>query len=215
MSEVASFLDIDPAARSPRELYDLMISAIVPRPIALVSTTDERGGRNLAPFSYFMGVSSAPPIVAISTVKRRGGEKKDTLRNIEATREFVVNVVTEPMAEAMNASSADLPYGHDEFAHAELTALPGVRVAAPRVAESPVQMECRLERILEVGSQPAYLVLGELLLFHVREDVLADGRIDVLRLKPVARLGGSDYVHVREVFSMPRPVFHEPGRSRR
>jgi flavin reductase (DIM6/NTAB) family NADH-FMN oxidoreductase RutF len=183
-----------------------MISAIVPRPIALVSTADGQGGRNLAPFSYFMGVASAPPVLAISTVSRRDGQKKDTLRNIEATGEFVVNVVSEPMAEAMNLSSGDFPYGQDEFEHARLTPVAGVRVAAPRVAESPVQMECRLERILEVGRQPAYLILGEVLLFHVREDVMTEGRIDVAKLRPVARLGGSDYAHVRDVFSMTRPV---------
>ena len=95
---------IDPADQSARQVYALMISAIVPRPIALVSTTDGRGGRNLAPFSYFMGVASAPPVLAISTVSRRDGQKKDTLRNIEATHEFVVNVVSESMAEAMNLS---------------------------------------------------------------------------------------------------------------
>jgi flavin reductase (DIM6/NTAB) family NADH-FMN oxidoreductase RutF len=197
---------IDPSDRSAREVYALMISAIVPRPIALVSTADGQGGRNLAPFSYFMGVASAPPVLAISTVSRRDGQKKDTLRNIEATGEFVVNVVSEPMAEAMNLSSGDFPYGQDEFEHARLTPVAGVRVAAPRVAESPVQMECRLERILEVGRQPAYLILGEVLLFHVREDVMTEGRIDVAKLRPVARLGGSDYAHVRDVFSMTRPV---------
>ncbi len=205
---------IDPSDHSAREVYALMISAIVPRPIALVSTTDGKGGRNLAPFSYFMGVASAPPVLAISTVSRRDGEKKDTLRNIEATREFVVNVVSEPMAEAMNLSSGDFPFGQDEFEHARLTPVAGVRVAAPRVAESPVQMECRLERILEVGTQPAYLFLGEVLLFHVREDVLTDGRIDVGKLKPVARLGGSDYAHVRDVFSMTRPVVGTSERRR-
>jgi flavin reductase (DIM6/NTAB) family NADH-FMN oxidoreductase RutF len=206
----APLVRIDPASRSAREIYALMISAIVPRPIALVSTTDGRGRRNLAPFSYFMGVASAPPVLAISTVSRRDGQKKDTLRNIEATGEFVVNVVSEPMAEAMNLSSADFPYGHDEFDAAGLTPLDGLRVAAPRVAESPVQMECRVERIVEVGTQPASLILGEVLLFHVREDVLTDGRIDVSKLKPVARLGGSDYAHVRDVFSMARPAVSAP-----
>lgn len=207
MEKPAQLRSIDPAGLKPRDLYDLMISAIVPRPIALTSTTDGRGGHNLAPFSYFMGVSSAPPIVAISLVRRRGGEKKDTLRNIETTGDFVVNVVSESMAEAMNVTAGDFPYGHDEFAHAALTPIASERVAAPRVAESPVQMECLLDRIVEVGSQPAYLILGQIVLFHVREDVLACGVIDVYKLKPVARLGGSDYAHVRDVFSMPRPVF--------
>lgn len=208
------FQRIDPSGLSAREIYGLMISAIVPRPIALVSTTDGRGGRNLAPFSYFMGVASVPPTLAISSVSRRSGEKKDTLRNIEAGGEFVVNVVSEAMAEAMNLTSADYPYGEDEFAKAGLTPVPGEIVAAPRVAESPVQMECRVSRILEVGAQPAYLVLGEIVLFHVREDVLTGGRVDVMKLRPVARLGGSDYAHVREVFSMARPVIGpaEPAR---
>ncbi|MFN2432515.1 MAG: flavin reductase family protein [Gemmatimonadota bacterium] len=205
---------IDPARRSARDVYALMISAIVPRPIALVSTTDGHGGYNLAPFSYFMGVSSAPPVVAISLVKRRQGEKKDTLRNVEATGELVVNVVDETMAAAMNLAAADAPYGYDEFALAGLTPLPGERVAAPRVAESPVQMECRLERIVEVGAQPAYLVLSEVVLFHVREDVLAGERIDPLRLRPLGRLGGSDYARIGEVFSMPRPAFDAAGERR-
>ena len=196
---------VDPAEHPPREIYALLISAIVPRPIALTSTSDGRGGRNLAPFSFFMGVSSAPPVLALSAVNRRDGQKKDTLRNIEATGEFVVNVVSEDMAEAMNLASADFPYGHDEFELAGLTPVPGVRVSAPRVAESPVQMECRLERILEVGTQPAYLVLGEIVLFHLREDVLTEGRVDATKLRPVARLGASDYAHVRDVFSMSRP----------
>jgi flavin reductase (DIM6/NTAB) family NADH-FMN oxidoreductase RutF len=109
------------------------------------------------------------------------------------------------MAQAMNATAADAPFGEDEFALAGLTPLPGLRVSAPRVAESPVQMECRLERVIEVGSQPAYLILGEVVLFHVREDVLADGRIEPAALRPLARLGGSHYAGVRDVFSMARP----------
>jgi flavin reductase (DIM6/NTAB) family NADH-FMN oxidoreductase RutF len=201
-----AFRSVEPAARSLRELYGLMISAIVPRPIALTSTTDGKGGHNLAPFSYFMGVASAPPTLAISLVKRREGEKKDTLRNVETTGDFVVNVVTEAIAQAMNLASTDLPYGHDEFAHAGLTPLPAERVLSPRVAESPVQMECRLSRVIKVGSQPAYLILGEIVLFHLREDVLTDGRIDVGKLRPVARLGGSEYANLCDVFSMVRPV---------
>jgi flavin reductase (DIM6/NTAB) family NADH-FMN oxidoreductase RutF len=198
---------IDPQKHSARDVYRLMISSIVPRPIALTSTTDGAGNFNLAPFSYFMGVSSAPPMLALSSVQRRDGEKKDTLRNIEVTGEFVVNVVTEAMAEAMNVTSGDFPHGHDEFTTSGLTPLPGERVAAPRVAESPIQMECRLDRIIEVGRQPAYLVLGEVVLFHVSEEVLTDGRVDVAKLKPIARLGGSDYAHVRDVFSLARPAF--------
>jgi flavin reductase (DIM6/NTAB) family NADH-FMN oxidoreductase RutF len=198
---------IDPREHAAREIYALMISAIVPRPIALTSTTDGAGRYNLAPFSYFMGVSSVPPILAISSVQRRGGQKKDTLRNIEATGEFVVNIVTEAMAEAMNVTSTDFPHGYDEFTSSGLTPLPSERVAAPRVAESPIQMECRLERIIEVGRQPAYLILGEVVLFHLSQEVLTDGRVDVAKLKPVARLGGSDYAHVRDVFSLARPTF--------
>jgi len=205
---------IDPSREEPRDVYGLLISAIVPRPIALTSTVDDEGGRNLAPFSFFMGVSSVPPVLAISTVSRRSGEKKDTLRNVEANGEFVVNVVSSSMAEAMNLCSADYPHGQDEFEHAGLTPVPSLRVAVPRVGESPVQMECRLERILEIGAQPAYLILGEVLLFHVREDVLRDGRIDVRELRPLARLGGSEYAKVGEVFSMARPVVSRTGPRR-
>lgn len=210
MEPAGALRSVDLAALSPRDAYALMISAIVPRPIALTSTTDGRGSHNLAPFSYFMGVSSAPPTLAISLVNRRG-VKKDTLRNIEATGDFVVNVVTEAMAEAMNLTAADAPYGQDEFELAGLTPLAGERVAAPRVAESPVQMECRLSRVVEVGQQPTYLVLGEIVRVHLQERVLTEGRVDPEKLRPLARLGDSDYGRVRQVFSLPRPAFPGAG----
>ncbi|MBA2565477.1 MAG: flavin reductase family protein [Gemmatimonadetes bacterium] len=202
---------LDPAHRPAREIYAFMISAIVPRPIALTSTTDGAGGHNLAPFSFFMGVASAPPTLAISLVRRRTGDKKDTLRNIETTGDFTVNMVSEDMAEAMNLTAMDAPYGEDEFALAGLTPLASERVAAPRVAEAPVQMECRLERVIEVGTQPAHLILGEVLLFHAREDVLTEGTIDVSRLRPLSRLGGADYARAGEVFTLPRPVSQRKG----
>ena len=200
---------IDPAGRSPRELYGLLTSVVVPRPIALVSTSNGAGGHNLAPFSFFMGVASDPPTLALAMGARRSGDKKDTLRNLETTGDFVVNVVTEALAQAMNVTATDFPYGEDEFARAGLTPAPAERVAAPRVAESPVQMECRLGAVLEVGRQPAHLVLGEVVLFHLHPDVLAESGavVDVGKLRPVARLGGSDYAPVREVFSMLRPLF--------
>ena len=211
---IERILSIDPGRQTPHEVYGLLISAIVPRPIALVSTTDGRGGHTLAPFSFFMGVASAPPTVAFSLVRRREGNKKDTLRNVEETGVFVVNVVTERIAAAMNLASTDAPYGHDEFALAGLTPLPAERVASPRVAESPLHLECRLERVVEVGTQPAYLVLGEVVLFHVAEEVLTDGRIDPAKLRPVARLGGSDYGTLGDVFSMARPAFDGAGARR-
>src|ERR1041385_6890840 len=134
-----------------REIYRLMIDCIVPRPIAFVSTLSAEGVGNLAPFSFFNGVSSEPPTLVFSISRKRDGGKKDTLVNIESTPQFVVNLVTEPMAAPMHQTSADYPYGVDEMAKVGLTPVPSTRVRPPRVGESPVQMECELFSLHEIG----------------------------------------------------------------
>ena len=196
---------IDPAL-TERDFYKVMSGVIVPRPIAFVSTVDSEGTPNLAPFSYFMPVSDVPPILCIS-IGGRAGEAKDTLRNIEATGEFVVNVVTEEIGAAMNVTSAEYPPEVNEFSEAGLTASPAVRVRAPLVAESPVNMECRLLEILRFprGRSGSGVVLGEIVLVHIRDELLRpDGSIDTLRLQALGRLSGALYcrttdqvVHVR------------------
>jgi flavin reductase (DIM6/NTAB) family NADH-FMN oxidoreductase RutF len=203
----------DPQQESVQNIYKLMIGAIVPRPIAFVSSLDERGVRNLAPFSFFNGVSAAPPVVLFCPVVRREdperglGPHKDTLRNVIATREFVINVVTESIAEKMNLTSAQVPPDVDEFELSGLTPLPSELVKPPRVAESPVQMECRLRQIVEISEQVhgGAIVLGDVLRFHVREDLVENFRIDADKLAAIGRMGGPTYVRTRDRFNLVRP----------
>ncbi|MDO8674209.1 MAG: flavin reductase family protein, partial [Dehalococcoidia bacterium] len=136
-------MKVDPREVTARECYKLLIGSIVPRPIAWVSTVGENGVFNVAPFSFFTSVCTYPPTVCFTAI-RRAGEKKDTVRNIEFTGDFVVNLVTEELAEAMNISCGDYPPEVDEFQVAKLTAVPGDKVRSPRVAESPISLECKL-----------------------------------------------------------------------
>jgi len=191
-------MEVDPADLDSKALYRLMISAIVPRPIAWTSTISPGGVLNAAPFSYFQALTSKPPMVMISVGARRGGEAKDTRANIEATREFVVNVVSEEHGGRMVRTSVDYPPDVSEFGETGLTPAASVRVRPPRIAESAVSMECRLDRVLDLGKSG--ILIGEVLLFHLRDDVLApDGTVDPWKLRPLGRLGGSRYAPLREV----------------
>lgn len=199
---------IDPAKVGLGELYGWMISTIAPRPIAWVSSINAEGVTNLAPFSFFQGVTANPPTLLFSVVNDRHGEKKDTIRNIEAVPEFVVNVVSYQLREEMNRSSALLPYGESEFGIAGVTAAPSELVNPPRVAEAPVHFECKLQQIVRVGEGPlaGNVVFGTILLIHVNENVLdADGRIDPGKLDAIARMGGEYYSRTTDRFTMKRP----------
>jgi flavin reductase (DIM6/NTAB) family NADH-FMN oxidoreductase RutF len=205
---------IDPQQESVQNIYKLMIGAIVPRPIAFVSSLDLRGVRNLAPFSFFNGVSADPPVVLFCASVRREdpqrglGPHKDTLLNVIDTREFVINVVTESIAEKMNLTSAQVPPDVDEFELSGLTPLPSELVKPPRVAESPVQMECRLRQVVKISEQflGSTIVLGDVLRFHVREDLVENFRIDADRLGAIGRMGGPTYVRTRDRFDLERPA---------
>jgi flavin reductase (DIM6/NTAB) family NADH-FMN oxidoreductase RutF len=207
-------VEIDPTSAPPLAIYKLLIGCVVPRPIAWVSTVSADGVRNLAPFSFFMAITNDPPTLAFSSGPRGADvgaagppRLKDTVSNVEATREFVVNVVDDARAEAMNVTSGEYPPDVDEFALANLTAAPSVKVRPPRVADAPIAMECRLSQVLRVGRGPHSLVIGEVVHFHVRDDVYdpVTGRIDMFRLKPVGRLTGQMYTHVHDIFEMKRP----------
>jgi flavin reductase (DIM6/NTAB) family NADH-FMN oxidoreductase RutF len=205
-------VDFDPAEHAPGNIYKLMIGAIVPRPIAWVSTIDKNGVRNLAPFSFFTGVCANPPVVCFCPVNRGQPTpgmplRKDTLRNIHETGEFVVNIVPERLAAQMNISSAEVPADVDEFALTGLTAIPGVVVKAPRVAESPVHMECKLLQVLTINSEPlgGNLVLGQVLRFHVRQDLMSNYRIDPEKLDAIGRMAGATYSRTRDRFELERP----------
>lgn len=188
-----------------RERYKWLISSIVPRPIAFVSTVSPAGIHNLAPFSYFNGVSSRPPIVSIAIGVKRDGTPKDTLRNIEATGELVINVVTEAIATPMVLTSGEYPYEESEFEISGLTALASTAVKPPRVKECPIQLECRLEQVIRVGDDPIGLVLARVELMHVDDGVLTAGTVDPLKLKPLSRLGGNLYAALGELMELARP----------
>ena len=205
-------MDLDPRTLPPQAVYKLLIGCVVPRPIAWISTVDAAGVNNLAPFSFFMGVCGEPPTIAFSSGPRQG-KGKDTVRNALFTGDFVVNVVDDAHAEQMNLTSGEYPPEVDEFALAGLTAAPGVKVRAPRLAEAPIGLECRVERVLQVGRAPHSLVLGEIVHFHVRDDLYdpKTGRIDMRRLMPVGRLAGNAYSHIHDIFEMKRPVDNYAG----
>jgi len=205
-------MQLAPRTMKHESTYKLLIGCVVPRPIAWVSTLGADGVHNLAPFSFFMGVCGDPPTIAFSSGPR-AKNRKDTVRNAEHTGDFVVNVVDDDRAEQMNRTSGEYPPEIDEFALTGLTAAPGVRVRSPRVVEAPISLECRLAQVIPVGNGPHSLVLGEIVYFHVRDDIYdpATGRIHMARLKPVGRLAGHAYAHVHDIFEMKRPSENYAG----
>jgi flavin reductase (DIM6/NTAB) family NADH-FMN oxidoreductase RutF len=199
---------VDPSEISLVDCYRLMIGFITPRPIAWVSTISPDGVTNLAPFSFFQGITSSPPTIMFCPLDNREGQKKDTVRNIEAVPEFVVNIVSYSVAEAMNQTSNTFPYGLSEFDQCGLTPVPSEKIRPPRVQESPVSLECKLDRIVKIGSGPlaANVVFGTILLMHFRDGLIgADGLIDPAKLDTIARMGGDDYCRTTERFQMDRP----------
>lgn len=198
----------------PEALYKILIGSILPRPIAWVSTVDQDGVSNLAPFSFFTVASANPPILCFSPGNKEGlidgeivGIPKDTLRNIRQTEEFVVNVVSRSLAEKMVQSSGDYPPGVSEFDLAGLTPMPSKMVAPPRVGESMISMECRLHQVIEFGKHPSAgnLVLGRIVCINLDDSVYKKGRVDLDILEPVGRLGGNQYCTVKDRFEVPRP----------
>ncbi|MBM3522559.1 MAG: flavin reductase family protein [Alphaproteobacteria bacterium] len=184
---------------------------VVPRPIGWISTIDAEGMVNLAPYSFFNAVAYTPPQVIFSATGRHAadGGLKDTLANVESTKEFVVNLATWELREEMNRSSAPAPRAIDEFTLAGVTPAPSKLVKPPRVAESPVHLECRYVQTVQLltadPTSPNSLVIGEVLGVHIAERVIVDGKIDYDRLNPIGRLGYMDYTRVAGVFAIDRP----------
>lgn len=196
-----------------QDRYKLLIGSIVPRPIGFISTISPGGVYNLAPFSFFNGVCSEPMTILFCPVIRgTDGQEKDTLKNIKANKEFVVNIVSEEIAEKMNQCSAEYPYGVDEFKESGLTPSASTVVKSPLVKEAKINMECKLLHLVEIGNKPGggTVVIGEVVYFHANDDVYKDGKIILSKLKPVARLGGTDYARVTDTFSLPRPIIKTP-----
>lgn len=203
------FYSVGSSELSSSQLYDILTFAIQPRPIAFVSTLGADGVANLAPFSFFMPGGANPPSLALSINRGSGGRPKDTLTNIQATREFVVNAVVRSMADGMNACSFAYPSDVSEWDGAGFTALPGVVVAPPRVGESPIQLECRLHQVVEhgSGSGAAVYVIGEIVWLHVDAALWSAEGASGLAFRPLSRLGGANYLDMDAlaIFELPRP----------
>jgi flavin reductase (DIM6/NTAB) family NADH-FMN oxidoreductase RutF len=173
-----------------------------------VTSVDPEGNVNLAPFSFYNAFGANPPVVVFSPTLRRNATKKDTLRNVEATGEFVLNAAVESLAQQVNLSSTELPYGQSEVELTGLTLLPSLKVKPPRVAESPVHLECKLLQVVPIGKGAiaANLVIGEVVAMHVDDQVFdGKGRVDPRKLRTIARLGGDHYCRTSDLFEMKRP----------
>ena len=201
-------MEIDPQETSQKNIYKILTGAVIPRPIGWISSISEDGVPNLAPFSFFNAVGEDPPHVMFSTV-RTGDKNKDTLNNVLATKQFVVNMATEELVEAMNATSIELPPDGNEFEYAGLTPLPSVKVKPFRVKESPITFECELVHHYSLEDHKnggATIMVGRIVMFHVDESVLLeDYKINMETYRPVARLAGSNYAKLGEIFSIKRP----------
>ncbi|MEX0367003.1 MAG: flavin reductase family protein [Ruegeria sp.] len=180
---------------------------ITPRPIGWISTRDADGVNNLAPYSFFNGVAYTPPQVMFASTGAKPDQNgtKDSMANIEATGVFCVNIVEYGQRDAMNASSATLPRGTDEFAHAGLTPIQCETIPCARIDGAPAALECRLTQIVTLPGEANRVVFGEVTGIHLRDDCLRDGRFDVTTFQPLARLGYRDYSVVTELFSLKRP----------
>jgi flavin reductase (DIM6/NTAB) family NADH-FMN oxidoreductase RutF len=202
-------MEFDPTNTPWQSLYKIITGTIVPRPIGWISSINADGRPNLAPFSYFNAVAAKPPTLVFSAgTRNRDGKPKDTYFNVKETGEFVANIVTEATIEAMNITATELPEEINEFEYAGLTPVASKIVKPPRVGESPVNYECKVKDIIEIGEGPGggYLVIGEVVCIHVRDDLVWGGdKIDIEKLRPVGRLAGGLYTRVRDIFEVKRP----------
>ena len=206
---------LDTRELASRDAYKLLIGSVVPRPIGWVSTVSAGDVGNLAPFSFFMAATGNPPTVVLST-SMRDGKPKDTLQNVMEVPEFVLNVVSEDVGEAMNATSEEFPSDVDELVAAGLTPLPSSRVRPVRVAEAPINMECKVVQLVPVGDPAtgATLIIGEILAWHVRDDSLTPSGCGSgwTSFKAVGQMAGDGYTRTNEQFEMIRPNPNYQGR---
>jgi len=201
-------MQLDPGETSTRDLYSWMVRLITPRPIAWVSTLSVDGAANLAPFSFFNGVGANPPTIMFCPANKRDGTPKDTLANVRRSGQFVVNVVTESFAQAMNLTSAELDSEVDEFEFAAIDKAESKVVTPPRVARCAAAFECELHQTIQLAAGPggANIVIGRIVWLHVGDELLDEqGNFDAARMNTIGRMGGDGYVRTSDRFSMPRP----------
>jgi flavin reductase (DIM6/NTAB) family NADH-FMN oxidoreductase RutF len=202
---------IDPNRQPFKDNYKLMIGSILPRPIAFVSTKSKDGIDNLAPFSFFNGVCSNPPTISFCPVRKgTDGEIKDTLRNIQDTGVFALNIVSESFATEMVSTATEFPPEVSEFEESGLSPIPCQNIDVMRVGESKITFECELNQIIEIGDGSpgsGFLVLGTIVLFHVSDDLYENGRIDLEKLQPIGRLAGANgYCRISDRFEIERKI---------
>jgi flavin reductase (DIM6/NTAB) family NADH-FMN oxidoreductase RutF len=200
-------MQLDPETLAVRDRYLLMIATILPRPIAWVGTVSPDGKPNLAPFSFFTGICANPMTICFAPVNDRNGKKKDTLINIELTKQFTVNIVNEMNAEKMNQTSAPYAYGVSEFEKCGITAIPSARIKPFRVKESPVSYECELQQIVRIGegALAGNLIIGKVIMFHCADEIYNGGMIKHQDLHAIGRMEGSWYSKTTDAFELPRP----------
>lgn len=196
---------IDPAYLDAETAYRLITGVVVPRPIAWVTSLSATGVLNLAPFSAFMFVSPKPPMLAIS-VGRKGNVYKDTAQNILNNEEYVVHIADSSLMNAVHESSTEHPPDVSEVEELRLSTLPGERIKVPRLAAAPIAMECRFRQCLEFGETRSRLIVGEVLVFHIRDGLLQNGKIETEALDPIARIAGPRYARLGEIVTL-KPVF--------
>lgn len=208
-----SNMEFDPAIdgmKPPGMAHNVYSSLVTPRPIGWISTISAAGVVNLAPFSFFNMVAGGPPSVMFCpNGSHADGGPKDSLRNVQEVPEFVFNLCTYDLREVMNATSANLPSSVDEMREAGIEAAPSVKVRPPRVAASPINLECEVIQIVDLppsDTDKNTMVIGSVVQIHIADDVIVDGMVDWQRLRPLARLGYLDYAGLGEVFTMPRPA---------
>jgi flavin reductase (DIM6/NTAB) family NADH-FMN oxidoreductase RutF len=210
-------MEINPDTLPHQSIYKILTGAVLPRPIGWISTVDADGRPNLAPFSFFNVVCSNPPTVLFCPLIRGiDGNKKDTLNNVRATKEFVVNIVTEELLQAMNASSVEALPGFNEFEFAGLTQQPSLTVRPPRVTESPIHFECKVREIIDINDAPGggSVVIGTVLHIHADDKVmLGEDKINIMALKPIGRLAGGTYSRVTDIIELERPK-HQLGEKK-
>ncbi len=201
-------MNINPEEISAKDRYKLLIGSVIPRPIAFVSTKGQDGTLNLAPFSFYNVVCFNPMIVAFFPIRfKKGSEIKDTVRNIRDTGKFVINVATEELAEKITQASGLYDYGRDEFAITGLNTVASKVINVPGVAESPIRMECRLEKIISFGDEEGGSdgIFGRVVNYFADDDLIDNFRIDERKLNPLARLAGNRYSLLGETFDIARP----------